>query len=416
MTVDKEPTTNQIILIDYLAAEVGHSMCVAMFHQVRGELSNCLSSAHKQIVQKSSTEHKFTCIVTLPLSHSPPGYVLYTRSTSLLNANSSNAGLEVVWAVSEMIFTQTRAMSRRFVMKTYLGFLVTETCIQTAFGMIEQFRPGGGYQYNSFSGPVSGPIEEIAVPKFPPWHHKSYIMTHDFKVRRKPDNVTVEEAASLLYASLTAWSALRVTGDLWLLPAETKKVLVIGGSGGVGTAAIQMLKAWGTEVTTTCSSDAVQLVESLNADHIIDYRRPDFIHELKSHGKFDIILDAAGLLEDDVPQYIGLLKEWSLAKFITLRSPVLRNTDKMGLVPGMLQNAVDLLVPNLASGALSKGSSFRWGFFMPVPPAMDEINSLVQTSKIRPLIQEKFSFSDLPVAYDRVKTGHLRGKVVVNIE
>ncbi|XP_039293723.1 reticulon-4-interacting protein 1 homolog, mitochondrial [Nilaparvata lugens] len=115
--------------------------------------------------------------------------------------------------------------------------------------------------------------------------HAQNVVVHSQYVRRKPDNVSIEEAASVLYAALTAWSALRVTGDLWLLPAETKKVLVIGGSGGVGTAAIQMLKAWGTEVTTTCSSDAVQLVESLNADHIIDYRRPDFIHELKSHGK-----------------------------------------------------------------------------------------------------------------------------------
>ncbi|XP_022194939.1 cuticle protein 7-like isoform X1 [Nilaparvata lugens] len=82
-----------------------------------------------------------------------------------------------------MIFVETKTMCCRLVMKTYLGFLVTETLVQSAFGMIEQFRPGGGYQYNSFSGPVSGPIEEIAVPKFPPWHHKSYIMTHDFKAR-----------------------------------------------------------------------------------------------------------------------------------------------------------------------------------------------------------------------------------------
>lgn len=65
--------------------------------------------------------------------------------------------------------------------------------------------------------------------------------------------MTLVEAASVPYAAMTAWSALKVTGDLCLSPAKRKRILVLGGSGGVGTAAIQLLKAWGAQVSNANS-------------------------------------------------------------------------------------------------------------------------------------------------------------------
>lgn len=70
-----------------------------------------------------------------------------------------------------------------------------------------------------------------------------------FKITKKPENMTDAEAASLLYAGLTAWSALKVSGLLFVRSAHNKKVLVLGGSGGVGSIAIQLLKNWGATVT-----------------------------------------------------------------------------------------------------------------------------------------------------------------------
>lgn len=69
------------------------------------------------------------------------------------------------------------------------------------------------------------------------------------QVRPKPKNLTMEEAASILYTAITAWSSLKVTGDLLVTGARGKRILVLGAAGGVGSAAIQMGKAWGAVVS-----------------------------------------------------------------------------------------------------------------------------------------------------------------------
>lgn len=98
--------------------------------------------------------------------------------------------------------------------------------------------------------------------------------------------------------------------------------------------------------------------------------------------RYDIILDAAGLSETEFPAYLSLLKDWRLAKYITLRSPVLRNTDQMGLVGGMLRNAADLVIPNLTTGALLRGASLRWGYFAPINTGVREISRLAENGQV----------------------------------
>lgn len=97
--------------------------------------------------------------------------------------------------------------------------------------------------------------------------------------------------------------------------------------------------------------------------------------------RFDIILDASGNATPSV--YLCFLREWRNAKFITLRSPLLSNTDKLGLVGGMAQNALDLALTNLKSGAIAKGTTVRWGFFLPVTAGVSEINDMVCDQKVR---------------------------------
>lgn len=98
--------------------------------------------------------------------------------------------------------------------------------------------------------------------------------------------------------------------------------------------------------------------------------------------RYDIILDAAGLPESEFPAYLSLLKDWRLAKYITLRSPLLRNTDQMGLVGGMLRNAADLVIPNLTLGALLRGVSLRWGYFAPINAGVREISRLAENGQV----------------------------------
>lgn len=252
----------------------------------------------------------------------------------------------------------------------------------------------------------------------PHWQgcHAQYVIADKNHVQRKPSNIDVKEASCVLYTGLTAWAALKVTGGLFVLPSKGKRVLVLGGSGGVGTVAIQLLKAWEAEVVSTCSTDAVTSVQSLGADTVIDYTDPEAMNKIRSAGKYDIILDAAGLKETEFHPYITCLKDWSFAKYITLKSPLLRNTDTLGLLNGMIRNVADLVVPNLSTGAVVRGSSVRWGYFMPINAGVKEIASLIEKKKLVPVVDSTFDFAQLPEAYKKVMTGHLRGKVVVTMQ
>lgn len=246
--------------------------------------------------------------------------------------------------------------------------------------------------------------------------HAQFVRVNKCMVEKKPVNLSAIEAASLPYAGVTAWCALKVTGDMYWWSARGRRVLILGGSGGVGTAAIQLLKAWGSCVVATCRSDAIPLLESLGADCVIDYTSPDSQKLIREQGKYDIILDAAGLGADVGLSFTDCLKDWNLSKYITLRSPMLRNADDYGFVVGMMKNTVDVLVSNVKTNLSSQMSSIRWGFYLPLSEAIKEITALVEQGKMCPTIDKVYPFIELPAAYEKVKAGHLRGKVVINME
>ncbi|CAH1391679.1 unnamed protein product [Nezara viridula] len=251
-----------------------------------------------------------------------------------------------------------------------------------------------------------------AVPPHYQGSHASYLVIDDHMMIQKPSSLNETEAASIPYTALTAWSALKISGDLAISDPKTKKVLVIGASGGVGTAAVQLLKAWGCQVVATCGTNAVPLVRSMSPDIIIDYQQKEAMREIELSGKYDIILDASGAV--NYVSYVPFLKEWSNSKFITLKSPFLSNTDSFGLLGGLIKNASDLLTYNLSSNVLAKGCTVRWGFFAPLGMGMTEIGQLVKTEQIKPKIDSTFLFEDIPKAFKKVSDGHLRGKVVVS--
>ncbi|XP_014288761.1 reticulon-4-interacting protein 1 homolog, mitochondrial [Halyomorpha halys] len=251
-----------------------------------------------------------------------------------------------------------------------------------------------------------------AIPPHYQGSHASYLVIDDHLMIQKPSNIKDTEAASIPYTALTAWSALKISGDLAVSDPKTKKVLVLGASGGVGTAAVQMLKAWGCQVVATCGTDAVSLVSNMSPDIVIDYQQKEAMREIELSGKYDIILDASGNV--NYVSYVPYLKEWSNSKFITLKSPFLSNTDYYGLLGGLIKNASDLLKYNLSSNALAKGCTVRWGFFAPLGIGMTEIGQLVKTGQLKPKIDSTFSFEEMPKAFKKVSEGHLRGKVVVS--
>ncbi len=114
-----------------------------------------------------------------------------------------------------------------------------------------------------------------------------YAVAREEKLAIKPANVTFEQAAVAAISALTALQALRDVGRV----QPGQKVLIVGASGGVGSYAVQLAKAFGAEVTAVCSTAKLDLVRSLGADHVIDYTRDDFADGTQ---RYDLILDIAG--------------------------------------------------------------------------------------------------------------------------
>ncbi|KAM3930815.1 NAD(P)H oxidoreductase RTN4IP1, mitochondrial [Leptodactylus fuscus] len=248
----------------------------------------------------------------------------------------------------------------------------------------------------------------------PPWKQGTFaefVVASANEVSLKPKSLSHTEAASLPYVVLTAWAALVNSCGLSKEKCPGKRVLIIGASGGVGTAAIQLLKSWGAHVTAVCSGNAATLMKDLGADDIIDYTVARLPDQLKTRDQFDVILDNVGGTSEELA--LQYLKPWSGATFVTLVTPFLYNNDRLGIADGMMRTGV-----TLASKVMKhyyKGIHYRWGFFTANGPALDEIGELVDGGKIRPVVEDVFPFSKVPQAFQKLEAGHTRGKTVIQI-
>uniref|UniRef100_A0A8B9FNS8 NAD(P)H oxidoreductase RTN4IP1, mitochondrial n=1 Tax=Amazona collaria TaxID=241587 RepID=A0A8B9FNS8_9PSIT len=217
----------------------------------------------------------------------------------------------------------------------------------------------------------------------PPWKQgtlSEFVVASGNEVSFKPKCLSHTEAASLPYVGLTAWSAVNQVGGLNQSNCNGKRVLILGASGGVGTFAVQLVKAWGAHVTAVCSHDASKLMKRLGADDVIDYKSGNLEEQLKTLPLFDFILDNVGGSTEKWA--LDLLKKWSGATYVTLVTPFLINMDRLGVADGMLQTGFTV------------GS---------------------KTVKIQPVIDEVFSFSEVPKAFQKLEGGHARGKTVINV-
>ncbi|KAM9703941.1 reticulon-4-interacting protein 1 homolog, mitochondrial-like [Menidia menidia] len=249
----------------------------------------------------------------------------------------------------------------------------------------------------------------------PPWKQGSlaeFVTLTEYEVSHKPKSLSHIEAASIPYVASTALSALVNAGGLCRENSSNKRVLITGASGGVGTFSIQLLKAWGAHVTVTCSQNAEGLVRGLGADEVVDYTAGDAVEKLEMMGKFDVILDNVG--GDSEQWAVGLLKPWSGAKYVTLVSPLLLNTDSMGLLDGAF-HAGFALHNKAIQNILSSGIFYRWAFYAPDGFVLDEVSKLVDAGKILPVVEAQFPFTQVPQAFQKFEHGHARGKTVVRV-
>lgn len=249
----------------------------------------------------------------------------------------------------------------------------------------------------------------VVPPQSGTGSHAQYVVVTESLVVMKPPNLTMIEAASIPYAGLTAWSGLRSMGGLGEV-SNGKQVLIMGAAGGIGSLATQLCKLWGSKVVATCATDAVPLIKNLGSDFIVDYKSPDADSTLRSFGGFDLILDCTG--KWDGYDY-KLLKTCANAKYLTLVPPILNNLNDYGVIGGIFKTIYDLIAAN--ASLILRFKTLRWVLFSPNSSALRKLRDYAQNDQLKPLIDSVFTFDQLKAAYHKMKSGHARGKIVIEM-
>jgi NADPH:quinone reductase-like Zn-dependent oxidoreductase len=213
----------------------------------------------------------------------------------------------------------------------------------------------------------------------------------------KPSNVTFEQAAAVPVAAITALQGLRDKGHI----QPGQKVLVNGASGGVGTFAVQIAKSFGAEVTGVCSTRNVDLVRSIGADHVIDYTKEDFTNGTEH---YDLIFD--------------LVCNHSFAERRRVLTPqgicVMAGIGGAGWHDGILGKIVGELYAIARSRFI--GQKFVAYIASFNQKDMMTLAELMQSGKIKPVIDRTYKLSEVSKALWYLQEGHARGKVVLSVE
>jgi NADPH:quinone reductase-like Zn-dependent oxidoreductase len=216
-----------------------------------------------------------------------------------------------------------------------------------------------------------------------------FVCARENLITLKPANLTFEQAAAVPEAAMTALQGLRDIGNI----QPGQKVLINGASGGVGTFAVQIAKALGAEVTAVCSTRNLEMVRSLGADHVIDYKKEDFT---QNGQQYDLILAVNGF--HPISDYLRALKPegtyvvagGSMVQLIQAASKG-KQTTKTGVqkiyIASLVQSQKDLIL----------------------------LGELLEAEKLMPVIDGCYPLSKTPEAFRYFEKEHAQGKVVISV-
>jgi len=218
----------------------------------------------------------------------------------------------------------------------------------------------------------------------------------------KPSNLDFVQAASIPMVGLTAWQALKERACL----KPGQKVFIPAGSGGIGTFAIQLAKHLGAKVGTTTSTGNVELVRSLGADEVIDYKKQEFEEVLRN---YDVVLGT--VRGDSLPKSLRILKPQSTV--VSLIGPPDAAFARSRGMNFFMRFVFGLLSRSIIRRAQKKGAKYSFLFVHPDGGQLAEIGELFEAGKIRPVIDKVFPFDQAKEALAYLEKGRARGKVVV---
>ena len=271
-----------------------------------------------------------------------------------------------------------------------LGHDVAGTVVKAGLG-VTQFKIGD----EVYARPADHRIGTFA----------EFIAINENDVALKPRNISMEEAASIPLVGLTAWQALVEKANV----KKGQKVFIQAGSGGVGTFAIQLAKHLGATVATTTSAGNIDLVKSLGADVVIDYRKDDFETILKD---YDVVLNSQDA--KTLGKSLRILKPGG--KLISISGPPDPGFAEGIKAPWFVKLVARLLSAGVRKKAKRLNVSYSFLFMRAAGDQLGQITSLIDAGIIKPVVDKVFPFEQTDEAMAYVETGRAKGKVVVKIK
>jgi len=220
----------------------------------------------------------------------------------------------------------------------------------------------------------------------------------------KPANLDFVQAASIPMVGLTSWQALKIRARL----QPGQKIFIPAGSGGIGTFAIQLAKYLGAKVGTTTSTGNVDLVRSLGADEVIDYKKQQFEDVLRG---YDAVLGT--IRGDAIEKSLQILKPGSA--IVSLVGPPDAAFARARGMNFLMVLLFGLLSRKILRRAKASRAAYSFLFVHPDGSQLGELGKLLEAGHIRPVIDKVFPFAQAKEALAYLETGRAKGKVVVQM-
>lgn len=255
---------------------------------------------------------------------------------------------------------------------------------------VTKFKPGDAVFASVFDLGIGSIAEYVVVP--------------EDAAAPKPANLDFVQAASVPMVGLTSWQALKERADL----QPGQKVFIPAGSGGIGTFAIQLARHLGARVGTTTSTGNVDLVRKLGADEIVDYKKQAF--ETVFSG-YDLVLGT--VRGDAIEKSIGILKPGG--RIVSLIGPLDAAFARARGLNIVLKFVFALMSRKIKRLAGKRGVDYAFLFVRPEGKQLADIGTLLDSGRIRPVIDRVFAFEQAREALVYLAQGRAKGKVVVSI-
>lgn len=220
----------------------------------------------------------------------------------------------------------------------------------------------------------------------------------------KPANLDFVQAASVPMVGLTSWQALNERAQV----KPGQKVFIPAGSGGIGTFAIQLAKQFGAKVGTTTSTANVDLVRSLGADEVVDYKQHEFEHVLKD---YDVVLGT--VRGDGLEKAMHIVKPGS--RVVSLIGPPDVSFARARGMNFLMKFVFGLLSRKIIRLAAKRDASYSFLFVRPDGGQLAKIGELLETSRVRPVIDKVVPFAQAKQGLAYLEQGRAKGKVVVQL-